>query len=76
MSVAGSDYGGSSYGRSEPRPEKALVVKFTHEERGSKKITYASSKLCSYDHLRKQVRILGVYNSLGCGRRMHREHVW
>ncbi|KAM5536597.1 hypothetical protein V8D89_009692 [Ganoderma adspersum] len=55
MSVAGSDYGGSSYGRSEPRPEKALIVKFTHEERGSKKITYSSSKLCSYDHLRKQV---------------------
>ncbi|TBU34138.1 hypothetical protein BD311DRAFT_747205 [Dichomitus squalens] len=55
MSVAGSDYGTSNYGRTEPRPEKPLVVKFTHEERGSKKITYASSHLCSYDHLRKQV---------------------
>ncbi|RPD59088.1 hypothetical protein L226DRAFT_465506 [Lentinus tigrinus ALCF2SS1-7] len=55
MSVVGSDYGGSSYGRSEPRPDKALIVKCTHEERGSKKISYQSSRLCTYDNLRKQV---------------------
>ncbi|KAH9913987.1 uncharacterized protein BXZ73DRAFT_106769 [Epithele typhae] len=55
MSVAGSDYGGSSYGRSEPRPEKPLIVKCTHEERGSKKITYPTARLCTYDNLRKQV---------------------
>ena len=54
MSVAGSDYG-SSYGRSEPRPDKALIVKCTHEERGSKKISYPSSRHCTYDNLRKQV---------------------
>ena len=60
MSVAASDYGGSSYGRSEPRPDKALVVKCTHEERGSKKITYPSSRLCTYDNLRKQVRLYSI----------------
>ncbi|KAI0738590.1 hypothetical protein C8Q80DRAFT_1222448 [Daedaleopsis nitida] len=55
MSVAGSDYGGSSYGRSEPRPDKQLIVKCTHEEQGSKKITFQSSRICTYDNLRKQV---------------------
>ncbi|KAI0352154.1 hypothetical protein OH77DRAFT_1428932 [Trametes cingulata] len=55
MSVAGSDYGGSSYGRSEPRPDKPLVVKCCFEERGSKKISFPSARVCSFDNLRKQV---------------------
>ncbi|KAI0730655.1 hypothetical protein C8Q76DRAFT_766314 [Earliella scabrosa] len=50
-----SDYGGSSYGRSEPRPDKALVVKCTYEDRASKKISYQSSRTCTYDNLRRQV---------------------
>ncbi|KAI0333845.1 hypothetical protein GY45DRAFT_1296185 [Cubamyces sp. BRFM 1775] len=55
MSVAGSDYGGSSYGRSEPRPEKPLVVKCVYDERGSKKISFPSARSCSYDNLRRQI---------------------
>ncbi|KAL1941300.1 hypothetical protein VTO73DRAFT_7512 [Trametes versicolor] len=55
MSVVGSEYGGSSYGRSEPRPDKPLVVKCLYEERGGKKISYPSARICSFDNLRKQV---------------------
>ncbi|KAI0773292.1 hypothetical protein BD413DRAFT_540851 [Trametes elegans] len=55
MSVAGSDYGASSYGRSEPRPDKPLVVKCLYEERGNKKISYSSARTCTFDSLRKQV---------------------
>ncbi|KAI0675835.1 hypothetical protein C8Q78DRAFT_1066496 [Trametes maxima] len=55
MSVAGSEYGGSTYGRSEPRPDKPLVVKCLYEERGNKKISYPSARICTFDNLRRQV---------------------
>ncbi|CDO69770.1 hypothetical protein BN946_scf184766.g15 [Trametes cinnabarina] len=55
MSVAGSEYGGSTYERSEPRPEKPLVVKCLYEDRGNKKISYNNARLCTYDGLRKQI---------------------
>ncbi|KAH9849944.1 hypothetical protein C2E23DRAFT_736443 [Lenzites betulinus] len=54
MSTAGSEYGRSSFGRSEPRPDKPLVVK-CYEERGNKKISYPSARLCTFDNLRKQI---------------------
>lgn len=68
MSVVGSEYGGSSYGRSEPRPDKPLVVKCLYEERGGKKISYPSARICSFDNLRKQVRFirLNLRRRLGC----------
>ncbi|OBZ73842.1 ZZ-type zinc finger-containing protein P35G2.11c [Grifola frondosa] len=47
-----SDYGGSSY--EVERPDKALVVKVTHDG-STKRITFASSRNCSYDVLRQKV---------------------
>ncbi|KAI0629363.1 hypothetical protein C8Q77DRAFT_1143553 [Trametes polyzona] len=63
MSVAGSDYGGSSYGRSEPRPDKPLVVKCVYEDRGGKKISYPSARICTFDNLRRQVEKIYGLNS-------------
>ncbi|OSD04772.1 hypothetical protein PYCCODRAFT_1406927 [Trametes coccinea BRFM310] len=55
MSAAGSEYGGSTYERSEPRPDKPLVVKCIYEDRGNKKISYSNARACTYDVLRKQI---------------------
>ncbi|KAJ3019039.1 hypothetical protein NUW54_g183 [Trametes sanguinea] len=55
MSAAGSEYGGSTYERSEPRPDKPLVVKCVYEDRGNKKISYSNARSCTYDVLRKQI---------------------
>ncbi|KAI8996601.1 hypothetical protein BD414DRAFT_478498 [Trametes punicea] len=64
MSVAGSEYGGSSYGRSEPRPDKPLVVKCAYEDRGNKKITFSNARSCTYDNLRKQIeKTYGLNNT-------------
>ncbi|CCM00246.1 uncharacterized protein FIBRA_02275 [Fibroporia radiculosa] len=49
-----SDYGASDYNGSEPRPDKALVVKCSYDE-AERKISFKSTRTCSYELLRRRV---------------------
>lgn len=52
-----SDYSVSEYNVAEPRPDKPLVVKCTYEN-STKRITFSSTRNCSYDLLRQRVSLL------------------
>ena len=51
-----SVYGASEYEWTERRPDKPLVVKCSLDGTGvNKRITFGSSKTCTYDQLRRKV---------------------
>lgn len=54
-----SDYSVSDHNRSETRPDKALVVKCAYDE-AVRKITFSSTRTCSYELLRQRVRYLSL----------------